>query len=229
MRWWGSMNNSLGIKLIIAITEVFDSLSVDKAYDTNPMIRDALNAYSESHRYYHNLTHIKDCFEEFEEVKDLFKHSLLSKYVLINHDLVYIPGFKDNETASAARAKLMSQSLGLSEEEAHLVTVGILATNHSNTKLDSLLDNNFSDEKLIKDIDLSILGADRNKFMAYEIGIRKEFGFCSDADYIEGRDVFLSTLLASSRIYLTGYFYDKYEKKARENINHLLDVLTAGK
>ena len=224
---WGSMNKKYTASA--AIYDLLESIKLNEKAQINDMYFDVLSAYKESHRYYHTLDHIADCFEEYEEVKQLFMHPLLSKYVLLMHDVVYIPGFKYNEAASAAKAKLMSHSLGLSEYDTNLVDVGIYATDHTVDKLDSILDDNFSDEKLIKDIDLSILGSNWDKFKIYENCIRKEFGFFPDMIYNEGRKAFLSTLLAEPKIFLTDYFYEKYEKKARENIKHLLDVLTTGK
>ena len=226
MKCWGAMNKKYTASA--AIYDLLESIKANKKINVNDLYFDILSAYKESHRYYHTLSHIADCFEEFEEVKHLFKNPLISKYVLMNHDIVYIPCFKYNEAASAVKTQLMSYNLGLSEGDVHLATVGIHATNHSSFDLKSL-DDKFSDEKLIADIDMCILGANRTKFMDYEIGIRKEFGFCSDAHYIEGRVAFLSTLLAEPKIFLTAYFYDKHEKKARENVKHLLEILTVGK
>ena len=75
------------------------------------------------------------------------------------------------------------------------------------------------------DIDLTILGQSKNDFNKYENQIRKEYDFVSDREFAQGRKKILNSFLSSPRIYKTDYFFKKYEKKARENLNYSIKRL----
>jgi predicted metal-dependent HD superfamily phosphohydrolase len=218
-----------------AIESLLLEIKTKDGVNVSSIAYDIITSYEEYHRHYHTLKHIADCFEEFEEAKDLFTNPLLSKYVLATHDIVYIPGYKYNEAASKLRTMLISHSLGLSDSDSTTVSCGIQATDYSTDEdtqsvlmsLDLLDNENFNDERLIRDIDLSILGQSKEKFTKYENNIRKEFCLYDDTEYREGRLGFLKGILCQDKIYLTDHFYNKYEKSARENIRYSIDFLNS--
>jgi predicted metal-dependent HD superfamily phosphohydrolase len=188
------------------------------------MSYDIINSYGESFRHYHTLEHIADCFQEFEEVKKHFTKPTLAKFALLYHDIIYIPGYQGNEDASAARAELDAYRLGLERQDRKYITDCVSITAHP-------ICISSKDQEFVHDIDYSILGQDREKFLKYEDGIRKEFSAVNDENaYRQGRLEFLARLSnLVDNIYLTDHFHKKYEKKSRENINYSIKLLSRGK
>jgi predicted metal-dependent HD superfamily phosphohydrolase len=81
------------------------------------------------------------------------------------------------------------------------------------------------DEALVVDIDLSILGKPAERFDEYEKAIRAEYAHIPDDAFRKGRSDILQKFLARDRIYTTEYFYNKYEKSARANLERSLSLL----
>ena len=80
-----------------------------------------------------------------------------------------------------------------------------------------------SDEQLIADIDLSILGKPLEEFDAYERAIRREYAHVIEHDFAAGRARFLRGLLARPRIYATEAFARRYEDSARRNLGRSVE------
>lgn len=78
-------------------------------------------------------------------------------------------------------------------------------------------------ERIFADIDKVILAAPFSHIWSwYENGVKEECMLakqCTEKEYEEGRKSFLSKLLEKPRIFHTELFYNKYEKKARQNID----------
>src|SRR5262245_35431616 len=108
-------------------------------------------AYSESWRAYHNLTHIGHCLSEFANAKSLAQSAEAIEAAIWFHDLVYDTHAKDNEERSAEFGREVLTEGGLPEAFARKVTSLILATKHNHAPT-------AHDEALMVDIDLSILG-----------------------------------------------------------------------
>lgn len=190
-----------------------------KEAHTAQMAYDIVNSYGESHRHYHTLEHIADCFKEYEEVKKNFTKPTMAKFALLYHDIIYIPGYNCNEDVSANRAEMDLLRLGFKRWECLYVT-------HCITSTEGLICVESKDQEVLHDIDYAILGQDREKFDAYEKAIRKEFCTCDDDRYQQGRVRFLTETLKQKHIYLTDHFRKKYEKKARESIKYLIGILS---
>ncbi len=78
------------------------------------------------------------------------------------------------------------------------------------------------DAAAIRDIDLAILGAPRDRFDAYEAAVRHEYAFLPDPDWRRGRSRVLKMFLDLPRIYLTDAFRDRLEARARRNLSGAL-------
>lgn len=195
------------------------------------MTSDLINAYGEHHRHYHNLDHIKSCFKEFEEIESKLKYPLLTKFALLYHDYVYIPVYSGNEIASYCKAILDATELGLKESDYNIIKSLIIATAYSdreNVALTCEVDNLIeirTDTKFLIDIDLSVFGKNREEFLKYEKNIRKEFHLVNDIEFCEERIQILERFVSKHRIYLSDYFYNKYEKKAKENLRYSIGLL----
>src|SRR5688572_589958 len=87
--------------------------------------------YSEPHRAYHTLDHIRHCLNEFESVQHLAARGNEIETAIWFHDAIYKPVAKNNEERSARLAEQF-----LFEAEVPTAVVGsvsklILATKHT--------------------------------------------------------------------------------------------------
>ena len=71
------------------------------------------------------------------------------------------------------------------------------------------------DEKVIADIDLSILGASEARFDEYERQVRAEFAFVPASLFVRKRRAILESFLGRSTIYKTEHFVCSLEQQAR--------------
>ena len=170
-----------------------------------------INHYKESHRHYHNFSHIEAGLELFELVGDHLKHPDIIKCAWWFHDIIYIPSFEHNELASAEFAKTLLLQARIDEATTSKIYYSILFTNHTDTPVDS-------DTRFLLDVDLAILGEESEIFQTYEKQIRREFTHLSDEDFTKGRLQFIQQLLAKYRIYFTPLFQKHYEQQARKNL-----------
>ena len=175
--------------------------------------------YTQRHRYYHMFPHILHMLKEFEEIKHLCIQPNAVEMAIYFHDETYDPAANDNEEKSAARAKTKLDSARLPEPGSqafiHEVVRLIMLTKKHETIPEDV------DGSLLLDIDLSILGQQENISDTYEHNIWKEYvyeGVVSDVMFAERRADILRKFLKRKFIYQTPYFWTKYEKKARENL-----------
>jgi predicted metal-dependent HD superfamily phosphohydrolase len=175
--------------------------------------------YSENTRYYHTLTHLTNMFSQLEEVKAeiVDRHTLL--FSLYYHDFIYQTKNNDNEERTAEMARERLQLLSFPPDKIEKCFHQILATKGH-------LKNNDHDTNLFIDADLSILGQSWLVYTEYASQIRKEYAIYPDSVYKSGREKVLSHFLNMEQIFKTPYFYDKYERKAKENLREELRDLT---
>ena len=90
-----------------------------------------------------------------------------------------------------------------------------------------LEDSEAEDERIISDIDLSVLAADPDKYDEYARSIRDEFLHqFTEADYYRARRRnFLGELLQRPRIFQTDIMRDMFEEAARANIERESEAL----
>jgi predicted metal-dependent HD superfamily phosphohydrolase len=184
-----------------------------------PVFSALLQAYSEPHRSYHNVTHLCHCLEELDTARSLAEYPDEVEVALWFHDAVYEPLAKDNEARSAALAEQELLAASVSQGIIARVVSLTMATKHdgSPTTLDA---------QLIVDIDLAILGQPPERFDAYEAGIRREYSMVPEDQFRQGRTVILEAFLRRPAIYHTDHFREQYEATARENLQRSLQLLT---
>lgn len=78
------------------------------------------------------------------------------------------------------------------------------------------------DEKLIADVDLSILAAPCERFDEYERQVRREYAFVPDALFKVKRGEVLRGFLGRTHIFNTNHFRGAYESAARDNLKRSL-------
>ncbi|MBU1975360.1 MAG: N-methyl-D-aspartate receptor NMDAR2C subunit [Nanoarchaeota archaeon] len=201
---------------------------VGKPYEQ--LFAELIQRYSEPHRHYHNLQHIDECLVEYARIKDeLLDIDERLKMAIWFHDAVYDTRAHDNEEQSARLARSLLLRLGIAKQEPeHLDNLSldyitevekcILATRHTERPI------GFSQEYIV-DIDLSILGKPEKRFDEYDAAIRQEYLWVPDEQYREGRSRIFHSFLERSRIFYTDHFADKYEIKARENLERAIERL----
>jgi len=130
------------------------------------------------------------------------------------HDIVYDPQRRDNEERSAECIKEFLVKIKYEKKRISKVQELILRT-----KDHSIQNGNENyDMKDFLDLDLLILGMEREQYVKYAKNIRKEYNFVPDDVYNEERKKILNQYINSHFIYKTKTFRDLYEKQARNNI-----------
>ena len=162
-------------------------------------------------RKYHNLSHISymlNFMNIFIRATDIRLDKKAVKLAIFWHD--FYQG-EDAEELSSVRAKVAAKRSNISQEDVQKL---IMATKHNaidGQKLDEM-------SELIHDLDLAILGDSKN-YAAYSWAVMCEYTALGRiAGYSGGRIAFLNSLLNKKRIYKTDYFYNRFEKNARQNL-----------
>ena len=176
--------------------------------------------YRQPHRYYHSGNHIDHCLSKMDmamaEPGASGNPNLLDgiELAIWFHDVIYEPGAADNEQRSAdwfaQRATGVLPPNIISRIEGY-----IMSTTHHEPPIDE-------GSKFVVDVDLSGFGLPPALFRRDGDNIRKEFDYMSETEFICGQTKFLKKLLGRSSIYSTSYFYDRYETRARQNINETI-------
>ena len=184
-------------------------------------VRDELIArYREPHRRYHTVAHIEDCLAQVAASTDLgpADRDLLEAAIWF-HDAIYNPTRHDNEVESARLARERLAIAGESESFVDEVERLILLTaGHCVEPGDRL------GARLVS-IDLSILGAEPERYDAYAVAIREEYAHVPDAAYRAGRAAVMGRFLESPRLFADPVWADRYEARARENIRREIEAL----
>ena len=190
--------------------------------ETNSILDEIVLRYEEPWRSYHNIDHLSDmaCFL-LENVDDL-QNPRATLWATLFHDGIYIaqsyPGANEEQSAQLLIDRLGSY---LPEHELTLGAGYIRSTaGHECGGIDS-------DLALFLDADLKILGTDEERFEEFEAGIRKEYGFCDDEVYKQGRISVLTGFLMRERIFISDVAYDQLEEQARKNLDRKVTELRA--
>jgi len=179
--------------------------------DPVPVLQELLSLYSQPHRYYHNLDHIKECLAEFDAVRHLARQPVAVELAIWFHDAIYEPRAADNEERSAEFAQRHLARAGASAELCAAVAGLVLATKAHDPSAQE-------DAPLLIDLDLSILGQPAERFWQYESQVRREYEWVPEITFAARRAEILERFLAREKIYSTGEFFRKYEARARRNL-----------
>ncbi|MDH5631063.1 MAG: hypothetical protein OEY96_13005 [Gammaproteobacteria bacterium] len=175
-------------------------------------------SYSEKHRHYHTTEHINAMLRHLDEVIDLSENPYELELAIWFHDAIYKPFSSTNELDSAEWSKEFLLANNYDQAGVERVYSLIMATLH-----DVNVDK--TDEKLIVDIDLSILGTPAHVYDEFEKNIRKEYKLVPWMIYRKKRKAILESFLSLDSIYHFDFFKDKFEQAARENINRAVSQL----
>ncbi len=205
--------------------KLFNKLTDDVYY--KPHWDVLLKLYVNKDRHYHNLQHIITGLDELKEAQYLLDTEELVKFAWWYHDSIYYTGhmseegpvfIKDNEEKSAMLACGVAKEMGMSEDFIKDLEKLILLTKQDKEP-ESMAG------KIIVDVDLSILGKPQEIFDMYEAAIRREYSWVPIEMFRAGRTKILQTFIDKKirkNIYYTDHFRNKYEDRARKNIERSL-------
>ena len=199
------------IDLIQRWRKLFENAEINKV---ESIYNDILEGYSESHRYYHTIDHVKACLRHLDSVENVANRRDV-EIALWFHDVIYDSFKKDNEEQSAIFADSALNVLGESKQIIDSVKHLVILTKHPS-------DPKELHEKYLIDIDLSILGSSKDVYDSYEHWIRKEYSKVPSILYRRGRKKVLRSFLDQTKIYSTDFFRKKHEANARRNMENAL-------
>lgn len=170
-----------------------------------------LDHYNENHRAYHNLIHIQSCLNQLDHYTDDIPEKGTIELAIWYHDIIYNPYGKENELKSAHKAAEFLGTQNADKELIENVRDLIMATLHSSPPKNT-------NEAIIMDIDITILGSREEIYLDYTKQIRKEYKWIPGILYRKKRKEIMKQFLRRPRLYYTPFFFDKFEKQARANI-----------
>lgn len=174
--------------------------------------------YSGHERKYHTLQHLEHLLDVLTELKDQINDWNTILFTLYYHDVIYDASRSDNEEGSADFAEKRMQQLAVPNVAIKRCKNQILATK-------SHLESSDSDTNYFIDADLSVLGQPWEVYSDYFKNVRKEYITYPDTVYKPGRKKVLQHFLAMERIYKTDFFFTKFERQAKENLQTELQWL----
>lgn len=175
--------------------------------------------YAETHRRYHTLEHLGAMCGTLHEFEDRLQSPVAVYTAVFFHDAIYDASSKNNEVDSAVLAKKFLSEHAVENSIIETVEALILATAAHMEK------TAVRDAAWFLDADLAILGADRDQYDRYVLAIRHEYANIPDSDFRAGRQRFLETILAAGSLFRTDELKDRFEARARSNLQIELDRL----
>ncbi|HOY41742.1 MAG TPA: hypothetical protein PLX60_07765 [Chitinophagales bacterium] len=203
------------------LKEIFSNLLIN--YTTNSSLINELwdeveKNYSGKKRHYHTLLHLENLLTKLTEVKSEIQNWESILFTLFYHDIIYTALKSDNEENSALLAEKRMQQLSVSNDIIERCKNQILATKSHSKSTDS-------DTNYFTDADLSVLGQPWEIYSLYYKNVRKEYAIYPDFIYNTGRKKVIQHFLSMNSIYKTDYFYNQFEKVAKENLMKELSYL----
>lgn len=182
------------------------------------LMQQLITAYEEPQRKYHTTQHLTECMSLLEKNLDLAEEPGEVEIALWFHDAVYKVRASDNEAKSAEWAARALEKASIALDRIDRIQKHIMATRHS-AKPEG------RDQMLVLDIDLSILGAPRPRFIEYEAQVRAEYSWVPEFLFRSKRKSILAEFSARASIYNTPRLREQLESHARENLAYSLKQL----
>ena len=186
--------------------------------DSTAVHQRLVDGYREAHRHYHSLDHIEHCLRMFDQCRHLASDADALELAIWFHDVILEPGKRDNEARSADLYLDTTQGV-LRDDLGAAVHGMIMATLHDGTSLDH------PDAIYMVDIDLSSFGLPWEAFLRDSQDLRTENPQVCDEEYHLNQTGFQRGLLARPRFYLSDFFFERFERQARDNLARYFDYL----
>ncbi|MBI3438331.1 MAG: metal-dependent phosphohydrolase [Proteobacteria bacterium] len=179
-----------------------------------------IRAWDEPQRHYHARSHLIWLLDEVDRRLALIQNAAFVRYAIWFHDAIYQPGRSDNEVRSADWARE-----ALKSEPSLASHVGAVIEQTGSHWMGEAED----DAALFLDMDIAILGAEREVYRQYAVQIRTEFAQFPEAAYIAGRSTFLKGAIEREVLFRTPLYRDNLDVSARENMRRELSELLQGR
>jgi predicted metal-dependent HD superfamily phosphohydrolase len=175
--------------------------------------------YTEPHRRYHGIDHLKHCLEGLDQAASVARDPDTLELAIWFHDLVYVAGAKDNEERSA---EVFTGLMGpfLAPERLQRARRLIMTTTHQ-------VQPGAGDERLIADIDLSSLAKPWPRFIEDVDKLRAEEPAKSEDEYFQAKVRFYRAMLGRKSLFNTVPFQLRYEHRGRANLQNYLALLAS--
>ncbi|MGB0862067.1 MAG: hypothetical protein ACPG19_09315 [Saprospiraceae bacterium] len=201
-----------GSRLEKSLNESFD-------IDNQSVTHQIYKYYNQSHRHYHNLSHIYNLFKLNDCLSTDYRE--IVEVAIWFHDVIYQPFYKNNEARSRDFfIKILSKNTShqFKRNEIEWVEGAIMSTfgHYPRSKNDGI--------ELFLDMDLSILASNWKTYQRYTEGVRKEYWIYPNALYKKGRIKVLKHFLERESIFYTPIFKEK-EGLARANLRREIKLL----
>ncbi len=186
-------------------------------------------AYAEPPRAYHDFDHVREVLRHHADVAagPGWAQPAETFLAILYHDAVYEAGRSDNETRSAelAVAEIAKWLPGSGVDATRVARLIELTARHGQFAPDDFGGDAFaSDSRHFLDCDMAILGAEPAVFDAYDRGIAAEYRGTVPAWLFRlNRRRFLKALLGKPRIFLSDFFHQRYDARARSNLRRAIN------
>jgi predicted metal-dependent HD superfamily phosphohydrolase len=174
--------------------------------------RELVARYSGGWRVYHDCRHLANVLDAVDELATEADDLDTVRLAAWFHDAVYDAHSTDNEEQSARLAETELTAAGVDatrvSDVARLVR---LTATHAVAPGDR-------DGAVLCDADLAILASPVDIYNDYSSGVRVEYAHIPDAEFRAGRAAVLRQLLALPRLFATDRGHDRWEARARSNV-----------
>jgi len=177
-----------------------------------------LRCYRARGRHYHTDRHVDACLKHLDQHAELADSAAEIELALWFHDAIYQPLRSDNELKSAEWAVRFVRQAGGSSDLAGRVRGLVMATVHPCVP-------QTPDQRIMVDVDLSILGAEPRIYDGFESAVRKEYWMVPGFIYRRKRAELLQSFLGREWIYNHPVFRKQWEARACENLTRALTAL----
>lgn len=182
--------------------------------------RALLDCWSEPHRRYHDLDHLRAVLDAIDELAGLATDLTAVKLAAWYHDSVY-HGLPDDEENSARKAEAELTALGLDPalvaEVARLIRMTV---EHDPVPGDH-------NAEVLSDADLAALAVAPEQYRRNSAAIRAEYLHVPDGPFQGGRATVIVALLSMPALYRTETGQARWEDAARRNLQAELEMLTS--
>lgn len=169
-----------------------------------------LTRWSEPHRRYHDLTHLREVLRRLEVLADGGEQ--VSRPVHLAawfHDAVYAGDSPERDSADLAGRAL--RDVVPAPEVAEVARLVRLTARHDPGPQDRA-------GQALCDADLGVLGSDPHAYRTYTEQVRAEYRHVPEPDFRRGRAAILRRLLSHPQIFTTPTGHARWEAAARANL-----------
>jgi predicted metal-dependent HD superfamily phosphohydrolase len=190
--------------------------AVGNAPEAWEVFDDVVGRHRTPERQYHGVRHVTWTVRHVRELSAIVPVTDEAAVIVAAffHDAVYDVTADDNEARSAALAERVLGELGWSDDRCSRVARLIMAT----ARHEPADDADDSDEAVMVDADLAVLGSEPAAYQAYVTGVRAEYGQLDDEQWRTGRRAVLERLLGREPLYSTEPGRSRWERRARANM-----------